>query len=83
VSVQDVLRNVRAALEDANISYMVTGSFASSVHGVPRATNDIDIVIEPTREQLRDTDEQVRRARLRRTSRRSSRCPKEGNNILD
>jgi len=52
VSVRDVFRSVRAALEDADIPYMVTGSFASSVHGVPRATNDIDIVIEPTREQL-------------------------------
>lgn len=31
---------------------MVTGSIASSVHGVPRATQDIDLVIEPTREQL-------------------------------
>jgi len=31
----------------------VTGSFASSAHGIPRATNDIDIVISPTPEQLR------------------------------
>lgn len=31
---------------------MVTGSFASSAHGAPRATNDIDIVIAPTQEQL-------------------------------
>jgi hypothetical protein len=31
---------------------MVTGSIASSVHGVPRATQDVDVIIEPTREQL-------------------------------
>src|SRR5947208_8313164 len=31
---------------------MVTGSLVSSVHGVPRATQDIDVVIEPSREQL-------------------------------
>jgi hypothetical protein len=31
---------------------MVTGSFASSVHGVPRATQDIDVVVEPTLDQL-------------------------------
>ncbi len=31
---------------------MVTGSVASSVHGVPRATQDIDVIIEPTRDQL-------------------------------
>jgi len=31
---------------------MLTGSLASSLYGVPRATNDIDIVVFPTREQL-------------------------------
>lgn len=31
---------------------MLTGSYASSVHGVPRATRDIDIIIFPTRDQL-------------------------------
>lgn len=36
-----------------NVPYMVTGSFASSIHGIPRSTNDLDVVIAPTREQLR------------------------------
>jgi hypothetical protein len=31
---------------------MFTGSFASSYHGAPRATQDIDVVIAPTAEQL-------------------------------
>ena len=31
---------------------MVTGSLGSAHYGEPRATNDIDIVIDPTREQL-------------------------------
>jgi hypothetical protein len=52
LSVQNVFERVRAALESANVPYMVTGSFASSAHGTPRATNDIDIVIAPTRDQL-------------------------------
>lgn len=52
MSVRDVFENLREALEGVGIPYMVTGSFASSVHGVPRATNDIDVIIEPTREQL-------------------------------
>jgi hypothetical protein len=34
------------------VPYFVTGSFVSSTHGVPRSTNDIDILIAPTREQL-------------------------------
>lgn len=32
---------------------MLTGSFASSYHGIPRSTQDIDIVIAPTLEQAR------------------------------
>ncbi len=32
---------------------MLTGSFASSYHGVARATQDIDIVISPTADQIR------------------------------
>lgn len=52
LSVQTVFEKIRAALEAANIPYFVTGSFASSAHGIPRSTNDIDIVIAPTREQL-------------------------------
>lgn len=32
---------------------MLVGSFASSAHGSPRATQDIDIVIDPTSDQLR------------------------------
>ncbi len=32
---------------------MLTGSFASSFHGAPRATQDIDLVIDPTPEQVR------------------------------
>ncbi len=44
MSVRDVLENLRNALDGAGVSYMVTGSFVSSVHGVPRATQDIDVV---------------------------------------
>ena len=33
---------------------MVTGSFASSFHGTPRASQDIDLVIAPTADQLRE-----------------------------
>lgn len=54
MSIEDVLRTVQSALEVAGIPYMVTGSFASSIHGEPRASKDIDIVIAPTRDQLVD-----------------------------
>ena len=31
---------------------MVTGSLASSFYGIPRSTNDLDVVIAPNRAQL-------------------------------
>jgi hypothetical protein len=48
-----VFGRVLRALEAAGIPVMLTGSFASSYHGAPRATQDIDLVIAPTSEQLR------------------------------
>jgi hypothetical protein len=42
------LRDVIGRLDRAGVPYMVTGSLASSFHGEPRATRDIDIVIDPT-----------------------------------
>jgi hypothetical protein len=52
MSIDDFFIRLIAALEHADVSYMVTGSYASSAHGEPRASNDIDIVIAPTPEQL-------------------------------
>jgi hypothetical protein len=43
----ELLAGIGARLEAAAIPYMVTGSVASSFHGEPRATRDIDIVIDP------------------------------------
>lgn len=42
------IRRVLKALESAGVPYMFTGSFASSFHGAPRTTQDVDIVIAPT-----------------------------------
>ena len=39
-------------LEKAEIPYMFSGSMSSSFYGNYRTTNDIDIVIDPSREQL-------------------------------
>jgi hypothetical protein len=49
----DIFRRIVEVLDRASIPYMLTGSFASSYHGAPRATQDIDIVIAPTPDQLR------------------------------
>ncbi len=42
----DVLTIVAQALDSLNIRYAVVGSIASSIHGDPRSTNDIDIVAD-------------------------------------
>lgn len=49
---ESAIRRVLKALESAGVPYMLTGSFASSFHGAPRTTQDIDIVIAPTRGSL-------------------------------
>ncbi len=53
MSVSDVFRRITSALGEAGIAYMLAGSFASAYYGAPRSTQDIDLVIEATEEQLR------------------------------
>lgn len=50
MSVERVFRVKKGALDAAGVPYMVTGSLASSAFGEPRASEDIDIVIAPTRD---------------------------------
>ena len=45
MSQQELLKKVICALEEAGIEYMITGSVASSYHGEPRSTHDIDMVV--------------------------------------
>jgi hypothetical protein len=47
-----VLSRIVELLNRASVPFMVAGSFASTYHGIPRTTNDIDIVIAPTEEAL-------------------------------
>ena len=48
MSAGDFLARLVALLEAAGIPYMVAGSFASTFHGVARATQDLDIVVDPS-----------------------------------
>ena len=41
----DVLRDVSSRLEDAGISFMLTGSVAMNYYAQPRMTRDIDVVV--------------------------------------
>jgi hypothetical protein len=53
MSVPEVLQRITMALDQAGIAYMLTGSFASANYGLPRSTQDIDLVIEATEAQVR------------------------------
>lgn len=46
-----VASQIAEALTRIGVSYVIGGSFASSVHGEPRSTNDIDMVVD-----LRESD---------------------------
>jgi hypothetical protein len=52
MTTEDIFRRILEALNTAGIPYMLTGSFAGAYHGIPRATQDIDLVIAPTASQL-------------------------------
>jgi hypothetical protein len=42
------LARIVGALDGAGVPHMLAGSFASSIHGTPRSTQDIGLVIDPT-----------------------------------
>lgn len=52
VSPERTLEEVVEALRAAGIDYMLTGSIAASFHGIPRSTQDIDLVVAGTEDQL-------------------------------
>jgi hypothetical protein len=43
----DEFRSITGALGDAGIDYAVCGGWAMAIHGLPRATMDIDLLIRP------------------------------------
>lgn len=50
--IEEVLRAVLPTLERFGIRYLLTGGVAATLHGRPRFTRDIDVVIDPTKAQL-------------------------------
>ena len=41
----DFVRRLIERLDDAGIAYMLAGSVASTFHGIPRSTQDVDVVV--------------------------------------
>ena len=52
MSIAEVFRRITAALDQAGIPYMLTGSFACAYYGIPRTSQDIDLIIEAGPTQL-------------------------------
>jgi len=53
MSAPEVFQRITAALHQAGIAYMLSGSFASAYYGAPRSTQDIDLVTKRIRRSLR------------------------------
>lgn len=54
MSLSDFLARLAGILEEVGLEYMVVGSLASTVHGVARSTQDVDIVVALPRNRLGD-----------------------------
>ena len=55
-----VLSQITSILEQQGITYILVGSFASSLHGMYRSTADIDILADITTERVRPLFEALR-----------------------
>ena len=45
---------VAARLKEAGIPFLLVGSFSSNLHGIPRSTKDVDVVIQTEGPGIRD-----------------------------
>jgi len=52
LSQKQFINNVVEKLQEAGIDYVICGSMAATFYGVQRSTEDTDIIINPTQEQL-------------------------------
>ena len=42
----EVAASITRSLEGLGVRYLIGGSLASSVHGEPRSTNDVDLLVD-------------------------------------
>jgi hypothetical protein len=56
----EVAASITAVLEGLGIRYLIGGSLASSVHGEPRSTNDVDILVDFRTEHVSSFVEAIR-----------------------
>jgi predicted nucleotidyltransferase len=56
----DVAASITGVLEGLGVRYLIGGSLASSVHGEPRSTNDVDILVDFQAEHIEAFVEAIR-----------------------
>jgi hypothetical protein len=61
----DQLQNVFASFQSHEVRYLVIGGIAAVLYGVPRATFDLYIIIEPTRDNAQRLLDALASARTR------------------
>jgi hypothetical protein len=54
-------RRILVAFEEEGVRYLVFGGVAMNLHGLPRFTEDLDVFIEPTRENVEAVKRALRR----------------------
>ena len=64
MSLSELLHRVVRMLDDCGIPYMLTGSLAAAYYATPRATKDIDIVLESDEARLSRLTARLRQAGL-------------------
>lgn len=64
MSLESILALLASVLERAGVPYMLTGSLAGSYHGAPRATQDVDLVVQGSEEDLLSVASDLRDAGL-------------------
>ncbi len=58
--ITNLLKSVTQTLEQQNIPYMLSGSLALALYSIPRATRDIDIVVELQEKHVPDFIEAIK-----------------------
>jgi hypothetical protein len=56
----EVAASITRTLENLGVRYLIGGSLASSVHGEPRSTNDVDLLVDFRAEHIRPFVEAIR-----------------------
>ncbi len=59
-SLRDAAQQLFDALQRTEVAHAVGGSFASSIHGIARATQDIDVIVDLPLARVKDFYEAIR-----------------------